>query len=74
MIVDYYFTAIKEHAFDQKRAKQNIEWMRRLMHEMLDLKLSQNPRVKDIIPELERQVTDGRTTPYAAAEQILSLL
>lgn len=74
MIVDYYFTAIKAQAFDHKRAKQNIEWMRRLMHEMLDLKLSQNAKVKDIVPELERKVTDGRITPYAAAEKILSLL
>ncbi len=74
MIVEYYYAALEEKYFDKKRARQNTEWMRRLMHEMLELKLSQNPQIKQKFPQLEAQVTSGATTPYAAAKQIIDLL
>ena len=74
MIVDYYFSALKENAFEQKRAKQNIEWMRRLMHEMLELRIQQNQEVKQLIPQLEQQVMQGSTTAFLAAKKIVSLL
>lgn len=74
MMIDYYFTSIKEGAFDSKRARQNIEWMRRLMHEMVDLKIKQNAEIKQMLPRLESQVTEGSTTPYLAAQKIIELL
>lgn len=74
MMIDYYFTSIKEGAFEHKRASQNIEWMRRLMHEMVDLKVKQNAEIKQILPQLELQVTEGSTTPYLAAQKIIELL
>lgn len=74
MMIDYYFAAVKEGAFEQKRSKQNIEWMRRLMHEMVDLKIKQNPQIKELLPQLETQVTHGTTTPYLAAQKVIELL
>jgi LAO/AO transport system kinase len=74
MIVDFYFTALKEKVFHKKRSKQNIEWMRRLLHEMVDRRINNSPEVKMLVPQLEAQVISGVTTPYVAASKIVELL
>lgn len=74
MILDYYFMAKDRGSFDSKRAKQNSEWMRRLMHEMIELKLAQNSDVKNNYPRLEAQVTNGSITPFKAAQKIVDYL
>lgn len=74
MIVDYYFMAKEKDTFDSKRSRQNIEWMRRLMHEMVDLRISSKSEIKQLMPQLQAQVTDGSTTPYVAAKKIIDLL
>tara|TARA_R110001599_G_scaffold353459_1_gene592380 strand:- start:74550 stop:75509 length:960 start_codon:yes stop_codon:yes gene_type:complete len=74
MVVDYYFQAIEQRAFQAKRARQNRDWMHQLVKEMLLLKLTQNPAVKDMLPMLERQVEDRKTTAYSAARQIMAQL
>ena len=74
MVVDYYFQALEQEAFQAKRARQNRDWMHQLVREMLLLKLTQNPAVKGMLPTLERQVEDRQTTAYAAARRIMSEL
>jgi LAO/AO transport system kinase len=74
MVVDYYFQALKEEAFQSKRAQQNRDWMHQLVNEMLRMKLEQNPEVKALLPSLERDVEEHTVTPYSAARQILSKL
>jgi LAO/AO transport system kinase len=74
MIIDYYFQALKEDAFQGKRAQQNRDWMHHLVNEMLILKLSTNPRVKALLPELESAVENQSTTAYAAARRIIDML
>jgi LAO/AO transport system kinase len=74
MIIDYYFQALKEDAFQGKRAQQNRDWMHHLVNEMLMLKLSTNPRVKALLPELESAVENQSTTAYAAARRIIDML
>lgn len=71
MVVDYYFQALQEHAFEDKRAQQNRNWMHQLVNEMLLLKLTQNPAVKALLPQLEQDVEAHRITAYAAARQIM---
>ena len=71
MIIDYYFQALEKEAFHSKRARQNLEWMRQLVDEMLHLKLNRNPRVRELLPRLEREVAQGNATAYAAARQIM---
>lgn len=71
MVVDYYFQAVQEHAFQGKRAQQNRNWMHQLVNEMLLLKLTQNPAVKSLLPQLEQDVEAQRITAYAAARQIM---
>jgi LAO/AO transport system kinase len=74
MIVDFYFNALHHNSFNKKRSKQNIEWMRRLMHEMVDRRLNNNAQIRQIFPQLEAQVTNGTTTPYVAAKRIIECL
>ncbi len=79
MVVEYY-KAAKENinagisSFDEKRARQNSEWLNKLIHEMLELKLKQNPDVKQKLPQLQDEVLNNKTTPYNAAQQIIDLL
>lgn len=61
-------------AFDEKRARQNSEWLKKLIHEMLELRLKQNTQVQQQMPELENQVLNNQTTPYNAAQKIIDLL
>ncbi|ROS04598.1 LAO/AO transport system kinase [Sinobacterium caligoides] len=74
MISNYRVDALKENAFHEKRDKQNIDWMQKLIHEMLEMKLRQNPDVLEQLPRQKSLVEGGQTTPYAAAKSIISLL
>lgn len=74
MIMAYQQVAIEHHAFDGKRARQNSEWMNKLIHEMLELRLRQNPQIRALLPQLQAQVVENRTTPYNAAKQIVDML
>ena len=74
MISDYQVDATKNGALAEKRARQAKEWTNKLLHEMLDIKLKENPAIKALLPELNRKVTDGETTPFLAAQRIVELL
>lgn len=74
MISNFHIDALNNNAFHQKRARQNKEWMRKLIFEMLELKLNQNPEVRLQLPILERKVVNGETTPYVAAKKLIDLL
>jgi len=74
MIADYQAVAVRGNRFHEKRASQNRQWMHKLLQEMLDLKLRQNPAVAEEMPLLEEKVVTGKTTPYAAAKKIVDLL
>lgn len=79
MIVEYEVAAkncVNDslNAFDEKRARQNRDWLNTLIHEMLDLRLHQNPEVQKKLPELQTAVLNNKTTPYHAAQTIISLL
>lgn len=79
MIQDYQKAATENinagiSSFIEKRARQNREWLKKLIHEMLELKLKQNPDVKNRLPQLQDDVLNNKTTPYNAAQQIIDLL
>jgi LAO/AO transport system kinase len=61
-------------SFAEKRARQNSEWLDKLIREMLELKLKQNLDVKNKLPQLQDDVLNNKTTPYNAAKQIIDLL
>lgn len=74
MICDYQRAAIEADSFYEKRAGQSRQWLHKLLQEMLELKLRQNPEVAKELPQLEEKVLSGLTTPYAAAKKIIDLL
>jgi len=74
MVVEYYFEAISGQTFLGKRTQQNLAWMRQLLHEMLLLKLQQNPAVKALLPALEQAVERQEITAFAAVRQIMDQL
>ena len=74
MICEYQQAALDNNAFYEKRARQNSEWMDKLIHEMIELKLKQNSRAQQLLPELQQSVINNTTTPYSAAKQVVDLL
>jgi LAO/AO transport system kinase len=71
MLVEYYYEALEKDAFTSKRTQQNLDWMRQLMNEMLLLKLTQNAKVKALLPELERAVQNQEITAFAAVRKVM---
>lgn len=61
-------------AFEIKRSKQNSEWLKSLIHDMLERKLYQDPQVKSELPKLKNAVLENKITPYSAAQEIIDLL
>lgn len=70
MISDFEVDARKNGSLQNKRAKQAKEWMHKLIHEMLMLRLRSNPDVRREMPLLEQKVIAGSTTPYLAAKTL----
>ena len=54
-----------------RRARQNGEWLRKLIGEMLEQRFRADPRVRAELPRLEARVVRGEITPYSAAMQLL---
>lgn len=73
MIQDYSQQASDADYFDSKRARQNIDWMNKLVYEQLGTRLRENPAIRALLPELEIKVKQGKMTPYVAANRILEL-
>jgi LAO/AO transport system kinase len=74
MMKDYEKKAKNKGAFEEKRALQNSQWLNKLIHEMLELRLKQNNQVKEERPKLEQAVLNSEITPYNAAKKIIDLL
>lgn len=73
MIQEYREVAAENHELEQKRARQNIAWMNKLVHEQLDSRLNENAAIKKELPRLQERVKQGATTPYLAARKIMEL-
>ena len=73
MIEDYCEQGLARQAIQQKRARQNIDWMRKLVYEQLEARLRDNPQVQAQWPVLQGRVERGDMTPYAAARQLMAL-
>jgi LAO/AO transport system kinase len=56
---------------DRRRRDQQVGWTWNLVHDQLLARLHADPRVRAIVPELERKVRDGSIPATTAAEQIL---
>jgi LAO/AO transport system kinase len=57
-----------------KRRAQDSKWMWALVHERLRDRLAQDAEVRRRVPEIERAIADGRLSPTAGADEIVTLL
>ncbi len=60
--------------FDARRRRQSLDWMWSLIDSGLRQYFRQHPAVRASLPELSASVSDGRTTPGAAAYRLLAAL
>jgi LAO/AO transport system kinase len=60
--------------FEARRRRQAVEWMWTLIDCGLNSRFRQHPRVRQDLDEVSRAVANGRTTPAAAAHQLLGCL
>ena len=74
MVCEYESLAKAKGHFEGNRAHQNRDWMQKLIHEMLQLKLNSHPDIKAKRPALEQAVLENKTTPYHAAKTLLDLM
>ncbi len=57
---------------ETKRRRQRLEWLRALVEEEVLGAFQRNPRVADLLPDLEGRVVTGEITPTLAATRLLS--
>lgn len=74
MICDYVSAASDSQFLQQRRARQNVEWMEKLLHEMVQLRLQQNKQLSARMPQLHQALRQSQITPYAAARELLAYL
>ncbi|MET9730581.1 methylmalonyl Co-A mutase-associated GTPase MeaB [Streptomyces sp. NPDC006458] len=56
---------------DARRREQQVDWAWTMVRDELLTRLHSSPAVRELTPEVERQVREGRLTPTLAAERIL---
>jgi len=74
MVMDYCSASCNASEFLAKRSKQNVEWMKKLLHEMIDSRLQKNPALAARLPLLHGDLIAGRVTPYSAARELMGFL
>ncbi|TML12663.1 MAG: methylmalonyl Co-A mutase-associated GTPase MeaB [Actinobacteria bacterium] len=60
--------------FDEKRRRQQVDWMWASVEDRLLSQLHHAPGVRRLAPRLEREVRDGRLTATLAAQRLLDAL
>ncbi len=55
----------------EKRSRQQLDWTWSMVRDQLLAELSEHPMVRDLVPDIERQVREGTLTASLAADRIL---
>jgi LAO/AO transport system kinase len=58
----------------KKRREQQVKWMWTMLQDLLVARLRSNADVRAVLPELERQVAEGATSPTLAVDRIAAAL
>ena len=61
-------------AFEEKRQRQEIDWMWAMVEHQLLRRHREDPRVRERIPSIEQAVREGSLTPALAATELVSLV
>jgi LAO/AO transport system kinase len=59
---------------DEKRKNQALEWMNFLVKEGLEEWFKNDPRIKELLPGMKKDVADAKKAPTVAASELLSFL
>ncbi len=60
--------------FETKRSHQMVRWMWSMLEDRIMSELKQNEKVRDLIPDLEHQVSSGIITPVLAVRKIADII
>ncbi|MFI0449824.1 methylmalonyl Co-A mutase-associated GTPase MeaB [Actinomadura sp. 6N118] len=71
-IVDHQDRLKEAGELDARRRRQQVGWTWALVRDRLLTELHEHPAVRELAPELEVQVAEGKLTPALAAERILA--
>lgn len=71
--VTRFFAHLKDHGWlEQRRARQNVEWLHELMNQELRHLFLEHPNVAGVLPDMERDVATGKLPVYQAAKSLLA--
>jgi LAO/AO transport system kinase len=65
---------VTNNHFEENRKKQAQFWLHESIQEQLGNYFYQNPKVKSELAHLEKDVVDGKISPFIAANKLISLL
>ncbi|MDO1501113.1 methylmalonyl Co-A mutase-associated GTPase MeaB [Winogradskyella maritima] len=73
MILDYLDTVKANNFFEHNRNEQNTFWLKQTIEEQLKSRFYNQPQLEDELQKQIQLIKDGETTPFAAADYLLSL-
>jgi len=73
MIQKYCQQSKAENVFDDKRAKQNIQWMEALFRQAMLSTLAAKAGFNELKNQLKQEIAMGKTTPLAAAQALMKM-
>ena len=74
MIFEFQALATEENRMQNRREKQNLSWLKRLINNEVEQRLKHNETIRDIYPNLENDVIAGKRSPLNAATEVINLL
>ncbi len=74
MIGEFHATMQAANEIAHRRARQNKDWMWKLVYELIEQRLQNHTQAKRLAEQLEARVIEDRTTPLNAARNIIDVL
>lgn len=73
-LVEKFWKQMQENGFwEQQRKEQSVHWLAESIREQLDGLFYQHPIVKEALSPMQDAVLAGQLSPFAAADQLISL-
>ncbi|VXB93506.1 methylmalonyl Co-A mutase-associated GTPase MeaB [Maribacter litoralis] len=74
-LIDSYCKNMKAIGyFDSNRQQQNENWLIQYVEQELLSEFYRHPKTKELLPQLKKEVINGKSSPFLAAEKLLKAL
>jgi len=74
-LIDSYCKNMKATGyFDSHRQQQNENWLIQYVEQELLSEFYRHPKTKELLPQLKKEVINGKSSPFLAAEKLLKAL